>query len=260
MFGKRVAPPKPNGALPPAAVAHAGAGRDERGGPEQLPADVRVKSAPSEAESRFAEMKVAVFGALLETVDLKELSKLTPENVRAELSDVISEIVAIKSFVINAQEQQRLVDETCNDILGLGPLEPLISRDDIADIMVNGADTVYIETDGKIVLTGIRFRDNAQLLNICQRIVSAVGRRVDEASPICDARLADGSRVNVIAPPLAIDGPTLTIRKFKKDKLTLEKLMQFGSVWSVLAEVLKIIGHCRVNVIVSGGSGSGNRA
>jgi pilus assembly protein CpaF len=123
--------------------------------------------------------------------------------------------------------------------------------------MVNGATTVYVEISGKIQRTGIRFRDNQQLLNICQRIVSQVGRRVDEASPICDARLPDGSRVNVIAPPLAIDGPALTIRKFKKDKLTLEQLVRFGSVSPEGADVLKIIGRCRVNTLVSGGTGSG---
>ena len=123
-------------------------------------------------------------------------------------------------------EQEDLLDDICNDVLGFGPLEPLLARDDIADIMVNGAGTVYIEVKGKIQKTGIRFRDNQQLLNICQRIVSQIGRRVDESSPICDARLPDGSRVNAIVPPLAIDGPALTIRKFKKDKLTLDQLVK----------------------------------
>ncbi|MEE2877827.1 MAG: CpaF family protein, partial [Pseudomonadota bacterium] len=129
--------------------------------------------------------------------------------------------------------------------------------DDMADIMVNGADTTYIEVGGKIERTNIRFRDNAQLMNICQRIVSQVGRRVDESSPICDARLLDGSRVNVIAPPLAIDGPTLTIRKFKKDKLRLKDLVGFGSISEAGAEILRIIGHSRCNVLISGGTGSG---
>ncbi|MEL6286352.1 MAG: CpaF family protein, partial [Pseudomonadota bacterium] len=129
--------------------------------------------------------------------------------------------------------------------------------DDIADIMVNGADTCYIEVSGKIERTNVRFRDNAQLMNICQRIVSQVGRRVDEASPICDARLLDGSRVNVIAPPLAIDGPTLTIRKFKKDKLKLQNLVEFGSISPAGAAILRIIGRCRCNVLISGGTGSG---
>jgi pilus assembly protein CpaF len=132
-----------------------------------------------------------------------------------------------------------------------------LARDEIADIMVNGSGTVYIEVAGKIQKTGIRFRDNQQLLNICQRIVSQVGRRVDESSPICDARLPDGSRVNAIVPPLAIDGPALTIRKFKKDKLTLEQLVRFGTISPEGAEILKIIGRCRVNVLISGGTGSG---
>ena len=123
-------------------------------------------------------------------------------------------------------EQEELLEDICNDVLGYGPLEPLLARDDIADIMVNGANTTFIEVAGKVQKTGVRFADNQQLMNICQRIVSQVGRRVDESSPICDARLPDGSRVNVIAPPLAIDGPALTIRKFKKDRLNLEQLAQ----------------------------------
>ncbi|HUB97923.1 MAG TPA: CpaF family protein [Stellaceae bacterium] len=208
-------------------------------------------------DAQFNEIKVAVFNALLDAVDLKELSKLAPEAVREELTDIISEIVNIKRFVLSTADQQHLVDDICNDILGLGPLEPLVARDDIADIMVNGHGKVYIETGGKIVLTDVKFRDNAQLMNICQRIVSAVGRRVDEASPICDARLLDGSRVNVIGPPLAIDGAALTIRKFKKEKLTLETLVKFGSSPPAMAEVLKIIGNVRLNVLISGGTGSG---
>jgi pilus assembly protein CpaF len=154
-------------------------------------------------------------------------------------------------------EQEELLDDICNDVLGYGPLEPLLARDDIADIMVNGSSTIYIEVAGKIQRTAIRFRDNQQLLNICQRIVSQVGRRVDEASPICDARLPDGSRVNAIVPPLAIDGPSLTIRKFKKDKLTLDQLVKFGSITPEGADVLKVIGRSRVNTIISGGTGSG---
>ncbi len=154
-------------------------------------------------------------------------------------------------------EQEELLEDICNDVLGYGPLEPLLARDDIADIMVNGSKNVYIEVNGKVEQTGIRFRDNQQLLNICQRIVSQVGRRVDESSPICDARLPDGSRVNVIAPPLAIDGAALTIRKFKKDKLTLDQLMKFGAISPAGAEVLKIIGRVRCNIIISGGTGSG---
>ena len=158
---------------------------------------------------------------------------------------------------MSISEQEDLLEDICNDVLGYGPLEPLLARDDIADIMVNGANKTYIEVGGKMQLTNVRFRDNAQLMNICQRIVSQVGRRVDEASPICDARLPDGSRVNVIAPPLAIDGAALTIRKFKKDKLTLDQLVRFGSISPEGAEILKIIGRVRCNVLISGGTGSG---
>jgi pilus assembly protein CpaF len=154
-------------------------------------------------------------------------------------------------------EQEDLLEDICNDVLGLGPLEPLLARDDIADIMVNGAHRTYIEVAGKVQETGVRFRDNTQLMNICQRIVSQVGRRVDESSPICDARLPDGSRVNVIAPPLAIDGPTLTIRKFKRDKLTLDQLVKFGTITPEGATILQIIARSRCNVLVSGGTGSG---
>src|SRR6266849_2429434 len=205
----------------------------------------------------YYQVKATIFGALIEAIDLAQLAKLDGESAREEIRDIVNEIIAIKNIIMSIAEQEELLDDICNDVLGYGPLEPLLSRDDIADIMVNGANTVYIEVGGKIQRTGIRFRDNQQLLNICQRIVSQIGRRVDESSPICDARLPDGSRVNVIAPPLSIDGPTLTIRKFKKDKLTLDQLVRFGTISKEGAEVLKIIGRCRVNTIVSGGTGSG---
>ena len=169
----------------------------------------------------------------------------------------MTEIISIKNVVMSISEQEQLLTDLCNDIFGYGPLEPLLARDDIADIMVNGAQRVFIEVGGKVQRTNIRFRDNTQLMNICQRIVSKVGRRVDESSPICDARLADGSRVNVIAPPLAIDGPTLTIRKFRKDKLKLTDLVSFGSITPDGARLLAVIGRARCNVIISGGTGSG---
>src|SRR5450432_2289413 len=205
----------------------------------------------------YYQIKSTIFNALIDTIDLAQLAQLDPDSAREEIRDIVNEIISIKAVVMSIAEQEELLDDICNDVLGYGPLEPLLSRDDISDIMVNGAGTVFIEVAGKIQLTNVRFRDNAQLMNICQRIVSQVGRRVDESSPICDARLPDGSRVNVIAPPLAIDGPCLTIRKFKKDKLTLEQLVRFGSISPEGADVLKIIGRCRVNTIVSGGTGSG---
>jgi pilus assembly protein CpaF len=216
---------------------------------------------PPVVESRksetYYEVKGSIFSALIEAIDLAQLARLDSDSAREEIRDIVNEIIAIKNVVMSIAEQEELLDDICNDVLGYGPLEPLLARDDIADVMVNGASTVFIEVGGKIQKTGIRFRDNQQLLNVCQRIVSQIGRRVDESSPICDARLPDGSRVNVIVPPLAIDGPTLTIRKFKRDKLTLEQLVKFGSITPDGAEILKVIGRSRVNTIISGGTGSG---
>jgi pilus assembly protein CpaF len=220
-----------------------------------------VNHIPTSVDSRRSESyyqtKSTIFGALIEAIDLAQLARLDAESAREEIRDIVNEIIAIKSIVMSISEQEELLDDICNDVLGFGPLEPLLSRDDIADIMVNGSGTVYIEVKGKIQKTSIRFRDNQQLLNICQRIVSQIGRRVDESSPICDARLPDGSRVNAIVPPLAIDGPALTIRKFKKDKLTLDQLVKFGTITPQGAEILEIIGRVRVNSLVSGGTGSG---
>jgi pilus assembly protein CpaF len=215
---------------------------------------------PPEADFRveqYYKIKSTIFNALIETIDLAQLAQLDAESAREEIRDIVAEIISIKNVVMTIAEQEMLLDDICNDVLGYGPLEPLLARDDIADIMVNGAATTFIEVNGKVQKTGIRFRDNAQLMNICQRIVSQVGRRVDEASPICDARLPDGSRVNVIAPPLSIDGPSLTIRKFKKDKLKLSNLVEFKSISEPGARILQIIGASRCNTLISGGTGSG---
>ena len=227
--------PPPEQPAPPPAMDHAG---------------------PARSEEYYA-VKTTIFNALIDTIDLTQLAQLDREAARDEIRDIVNEIIAIKDVVMSIAEQEELLEDICNDVLGYGPLEPLLARDDIADIMVNGASRTFIEVEGKVRETGVRFRDNNQLMNICQRIVSQVGRRVDESSPICDARLPDGSRVNVIAPPLAIDGPTLTIRKFKKDKLTMEKLVSFGSITPAGAQILGIIGKCRCNVLISGGTGSG---
>ena len=220
----------------------------------------RVPSAkPRQAQKSesYYDVKTQVFAALIDTIDLSQLSKLDAEGAKEEIRDIVNDIIAIKSILMSISEQEELLKDICNDILGYGPLEPLLERDDIADIMVNGAKTTYIEVAGKVQQTDVRFRDNDQLMNICQRIVSQVGRRVDDSSPICDARLADGSRVNVIAPPLAIDGCALTIRKFKKDKLTLPQLVNFGAISPEGAEILQIIGRVRCNIVISGGTGSG---
>ncbi len=220
-----------------------------------------AEKAKASTERRHSEeyydIKTTVFNALIDTIDLTQLAKLDAEAAREEIRDIVGEIIQVKNVVMSIAEQEELLEDICNDVLGYGPLEPLLARDDIADIMVNGANTTYIETGGKVERTSVRFADNTQLMNICQRIVSQVGRRVDESSPICDARLPDGSRVNVIAPPLAIDGPCLTIRKFKKDKLKLEQLLKFGSISPQGKTILEIIGRVRCNVVISGGTGSG---
>jgi pilus assembly protein CpaF len=236
------------GAVPPA-----GAPRGQLGPTVSAPNPIAVDNRSDD----YYQVKTMIFSALIDTIDLAQLAQLDVDSAREEIRDIVNEIITIKNVVMSIAEQEQLLTDICNDVLGYGPLEPLLARDDIADIMVNGASRVFIEVGGKVQLTNVRFRDNAQLMNICQRIVSQVGRRVDEASPICDARLPDGSRVNVIAPPLSLDGPTLTIRKFRKDKLTLEDLVRFASVSPDGARVLAVIGRCRCNVIISGGTGSG---
>jgi len=215
------------------------------------------KPVMTEKSEEYYDTKTSVFTALIDTIDLGQLAQMEPDAAREEIRDIVNDIISIKNLAMSISEQEGLLEDICNDVLGYGPLEPLLARDDIADIMINGAKTCFIEVDGKVEQAGIRFRDNTQLMNICQRIVSQVGRRVDESSPICDARLPDGSRVNVIAPPLAIDGPALTIRKFKKDKLTLDQLVKFGSITPEGAVILQIIGRVRCNIIISGGTGSG---
>ncbi|MCT8989239.1 CpaF family protein [Chelativorans sp. SCAU2101] len=252
LSGSSAVPIPPGSAAPAARSAPPSRAAEQSSAPSSGTARV-----PRERSESYYDTKAQVFSALIDTIDLSQLAKLDADNAREEIRDIVNDIIAIKNFAMSIAEQEELLDDICNDVLGFGPLEPLLARDDIADIMVNGAHNVYIEVDGKVQETNIRFRDNQQLLNICQRIVSQVGRRVDESSPICDARLPDGSRVNVIAPPLAIDGPSLTIRKFKKDKLTLDQLVRYGSISPEGAELLKIIGRVRCNVIISGGTGSG---
>ena len=215
MFGRRTggdqgAPrkPAPTPATAPAAPARAPASEEPVAAkPEAPPAPEpqreAMPAAPDTAPSSggrsedYYDVKTTVFNALIDTIDLTQLAKLEPAAAREEIRDIVSEIIQIKNVVMSIAEQEELLEDICNDVLGYGPLEPLLARDDIADIMVNGAERTFIEVDGKVTLSNIRFADNAQLMNICQRIVSQVGRRVDESSPICDARLPDGSRVNV---------------------------------------------------------------
>ncbi len=246
---------------PPASPAEPPAEPPRQSAPRAAPTPPPIKAERKPVErvrsEEYYDVKTTVFNALIDTIDLTQLAKLDADAAREEIRDIVSEIVAIKNVVMSIAEQEELLEDICNDVLGYGPLEPLLARDDIADIMINGAETTYIEVNGKVEPAAVRFADNAQLMNICQRIVSQVGRRVDESSPICDARLPDGSRVNVIAPPLAIDGPTLTIRKFKKDRLTLDQLVKMGTISPEGRTLLAIIGRVRCNVIISGGTGSG---
>src|ERR1051326_8536352 len=257
---------KPQATAIPAAKAAPTAKQNGAAAPAGPPAALKTQAAPAPSappvtvdnrSDDYYQVKTMIFTALIDTIDLAQLARLDADSAREEIRDIVNEIITIKNVVMSIAEQEQLLTDICNDVLGYGPLEPLLARDDIADIMVNGANTVYIEVAGKIQQTNIRFRDNQQLLNICQRIVNQIGRRVDEASPICDARLPDGSRVNVIAPPLALDGPALTIRKFRRDKLKLDDLVRFGSISPEGGRVLAVIGRCRVNTIVSGGTGSG---
>jgi pilus assembly protein CpaF len=278
VFGKRPSangvspqtpPPAPTGSAPIAtrpnrdAAPEDRAPRPSKAAPSTFePPRAPSASAPlveivSEQTDYYHATKTTIFNALLNTIDLAQLAQLDAKSAASEIKDIIAELVAIKNVSMSVVEQDHLVQDIIHDVLGYGPLEPLLARDEIADIMVNGANRVFIEVGGKVELTNVRFRDNAQLMNICQRIVSQVGRRVDESSPICDARLPDGSRVNVIAHPLALDGPTLTIRKFRKDKLTMKNLVEYNSVSPAGARVLGVIGACRCNVLISGGTGSG---
>ena len=243
---------------PPASAAMPKAGPQNPAPAKPVPAKPAAPARASDHRSEnYYQIKTTIFNALIDTIDLTQLAQLDAESAREEIRDIVNEILSIKNVVMSISEQEALLQDICNDVLGYGPLEPLLARDDIADIMVNGCERTFIEVNGKVELTNIRFRDNSQLMNICQRIVSQVGRRVDESSPICDARLPDGSRVNVIVPPLSIDGPALTIRKFRRDKLTMRDLVEYNSISQEGAEVLGIIGKVRCNVLISGGTGSG---
>jgi pilus assembly protein CpaF len=194
---------------------------------------------------------------LLDRIDVSKAVTLPPEELARQISEVVGEILAEEKLQLNTSEQRDLVTALLNDLLGLGPLEVLLADETVSDIMVNGPKQVYVERKGKLQITDVAFRDNAHVMSICTRIVSRIGRRVDETSPLCDARLPDGSRVNIIIPPLALDGPSISIRKFAKHKITLEVMERQQNLSSEMATVLKIAGRCRLNILISGGTGSG---
>lgn len=225
--------------------------------PEETPDEDVMPFAKPPIQDELSRNKEAIFTKLMEQIDLQTASQLPQEELRQQIIDLIGEIVIEQKLMINFQEQQVLAKQIVDDMLGLGPLEPLLKDEAITDIMINGPYQVYVERKGKLLLTDVRFRDDRHVMNIAQRIVTAIGRRVDETSPICDARLMDGSRVNVIAPPLSLKGCSISIRKFSKKKITLDIMADQNNISHNLCKVLKIAAAARLNIIISGGTGSG---
>lgn len=209
------------------------------------------------SQESIMEAKNRLQPLLLEYIDAAAANEMERSELAEQVSEAVNELMIQEKINLNLREQRELVNMLLHDMLGLGPLEPLLEDESVTEIMVNGPKQVYIEREGKLQLSDVTFRDNQHLMNICTRIVTAVGRRVDETTPICDARLADGSRVNIIIPPLAIDGSSISIRKFAKQKITLDKMISFGSMSTKMGTVLKIASACRLNVLISGGTGSG---
>ncbi|MDP9128402.1 MAG: CpaF family protein [Pseudomonadota bacterium] len=222
--------------------------------PPARPTDPYARN-PSRASVEQAKLKLHPL--VLERIDTSAAAKMAREDLARDLTGLTTELLLENRIQLNAAERQDLVKQLLDDMLGLGPLEPLLADETISEIMVNGPKQVFIENQGRLVLSDVQFRDNSHVLSVATRIVTAIGRRIDESSPLCDARLADGSRVNIIIPPLAIDGPTITIRKFSKKKITLESMLKFNSISPQMQKVLRICGRCRLNILISGGTGSG---
>ena len=203
------------------------------------------------------DLKVELHQALLGLINLAALETMSRAQIQDEVGDILEEELAKQRHALNAAERRQLTDDVLDELLGLGPLEPLLKDTTITDILVNGHNNVFVERYGQLEPSPVRFKDERHLLRIIQKIVAAVGRRVDESSPLVDARLADGSRVNAVVPPLAIDGSLLSIRKFAKVPISMDRLVEIGSVPTQVAEVLKSIVGARLNVLISGGTGSG---
>lgn len=214
-------------------------------------------AAKPDKESESGQLRVKIHRRLIEEMDTTQLSDINPTELRKQIRQAVNELLLEENALLTQAERERLVDEILDETMGLGPLEPLLRDQSVSEIMVNGCKQVYIERKGKLVLADVQFKDDQHLLQIIDRIVSRVGRRVDESTPLCDARLQDGSRVNVIIPPLAIDGPTLTIRKFSVDPYKVQDLINFGSLSPMAADLLRACVHARFNIIISGGTGSG---
>ena len=208
-------------------------------------------------EDRHTELKVALHQKLIDLINLSALENMSRAQVEAEVGEIVHEQLALQKHALNLEERKRLVSDILDELLGLGPLEPLLKDQSVTDILVNGHKIVFVERGGRLVETATRFKDEKHLLRIIQKIVAAVGRRVDEASPFVDARLADGSRVNAVVPPLAVDGSLLSIRKFAKVPISMARLSELGSVPAPMAQVLSAVVASRRNVLISGGTGSG---
>ena len=220
-------------------------------------ATLTPQRAPAIDNRSYRELKQRIHSLLLERVDLESMQRLTQEQIRDELRSLVERLLDEEAVVINDVERKNLTRDIRNEMLGFGPLETLLSDPTVSDILVNGHKQVYVERRGKLELTDVVFNDDAHLMKIIDKIVSRVGRRIDESSPMVDARLPDGSRVNAIIPPLAIDGPVMSIRRFSVDPLRLADLVAYTSMTAEMAEVLQGLGKAKMNILISGGTGSG---
>ncbi len=220
----------------------------------------RRASPPAPAATSRANIEEAaprIYPLVMERIDSEVATKLSRPDLAIQLAGIVAEILTELKIQLNQREQRDLVTLMLNDMLGLGPLEVLLADDTVNDILVNGAKNIYVERRGKLERADVTFRDDAHVMAICTRIVSSIGRRVDESTPLVDARLADGSRVNIIIPPLAIDGPSISIRKFSKKTIDLDVMARQGNVSPAMATILKIAARCKLNILISGGTGSG---
>ncbi len=231
---------------------------DERLKRRTTPREAPPDAAPVEAApEQFHELKAELHRRVVDKLDLAKIEKLPPAQLKAELRSVLAASVSASQVPLNAVERERMVQDLLDELTGLGPLEPLLRDGSISDILVNGYATVYIERHGKLELTPARFRDDAHLSQIIGRIVARVGRRVDETSPMVDARLPDGSRVNAIVPPLSVDGPVLSIRRFGVSPLRIRGLLDNGALTREAIEFLGACVRAKLNVLISGGTGAG---
>jgi len=232
-------------------------GRAAAPAPQQTAAEAMAVDRDKKRKERLTELKVEIHKRLLEDLNLGALESASEQQLRNEITSLTTEALDEMSVALNKEDRLALTQELYDEVMGLGPLEPLLKDDTINDILVNGPKRVFIERAGKLMLSDVTFRDERHLLRIIDKIVSAVGRRVDESNPYCDARLRDGSRFNCMIPPIAVDGSLVSIRKFKKDKLRIEDLVKFGAFTEEMAAYLQAAVSCRLNIIVSGGTGSG---